>query len=309
MESNVPAAQPFYAGISGLPMNGNSFDLGHGVSIRQTYIHLFAEFMAAFSPPAAPGKPHPGPWKATRGGSSFDITAELAVPAEAAAKFGSSDHVAWAIVFALRLHVTPNTTLAAYSRAPLTASSQTANDAIWMSAVEVETRRFPLFVRGSLGPDEAHWIATRWPLILRLVKESSEFALAADALSISAFVQRPALTLVALWAALEALFSPSTSELRFRVSALIAAYLEPPGETRRKRATNVGKLYDKRSAAAHGKPKHEPIDVVESFILLSEVVTKMLAEGHVPSKTELEQRLFGAAHAPPESDASSPAGT
>lgn len=300
---NPASAQSFYAGISGLPLDGESFDLGNGVSIRRTYAHLFASYMTAFAPPTAPGQPHPTPWKATRGGASFDITAELVVPAEVAAKFGSTDAVAWAIVFSLRLWVTPNTTLAAYSRAPLTASSQTANDEIWMSAVEVETRRFPLFVRGSLGPAEAQWVANRWPVILKLVKESSEFSLAADALSISAFVQRPALMLVALWAALEALFSPSTGELRFRVSALISAYLEPPGESRSKRAKEVMKLYDKRSEAAHGKSTSDMDPVMDTFILLSQVVMKMLDEGHVPKKDELQKRLFGEVPSNANSDA------
>ena len=99
--------------------------------------------------------------------------------------------------------------------------------------------------------------------------------------------------MVAIWAALEALFSPSTTELRFRVSALIASYLEPPGELRQSRAKAIGKLYDKRSSAAHGKSTHEDDDLLASFNLLGEVLRRMIEQGRVPTKPELEGMLFG----------------
>lgn len=41
-----------------------------------------------------------------------------------------------------------------------------------------------------------------------------------------------AVSLLAVWGALEHLFSPAKQELRFRVTTNIAAYLESPGPTR-----------------------------------------------------------------------------
>ena len=99
--------------------------------------------------------------------------------------------------------------------------------------------------------------------------------------------------MVSIWGALEALFSPSTTELKFRVSALIAAFLEPPGMERAKLQKEIAKLYDKRSAAAHGKPKHEPEDLLSSFNLLRRVLIAIIASGKVPSKNDLEGMLFG----------------
>ena len=55
----------------------------------------------------------------------------------------------------------------------------------------------------------------------------------------------------------------------------------------------VAKLYDKRSSAAHGKPSHTSDDVVDSFNLLREVLSKILDNNHVPTKEELESLLFG----------------
>lgn len=140
----------------------------------------------------------------------------------------------------------------------------------------------------------ATWVKECWPTAYRLTSSHAEFELAVEALDRGQFVQQHALTLVSIWAALEALFSPSTSELSFRVSALIAAYLEEPGTVRLARQKSIARLYTKRSAAAHGKPKHDQQDLLDSFNLLREVLTKMLDSGRVPTKEELEAQLFGA---------------
>ena len=49
-----------YAGLYGLILVPDTFDLGHGTVISRTYAHFMAPFMMAFAP-AAPGKHHPGP--------------------------------------------------------------------------------------------------------------------------------------------------------------------------------------------------------------------------------------------------------
>jgi hypothetical protein len=114
-----------------------------------------------------------------------------------------------------------------------------------------------------------------------------------DALDAAWFVSNSALSILSFWAALEAVFSPSTSELRFRVSALIASYLEQPGRSRYERQRIVAGLYDKRSAAAHGRAKHDVDDLVATFALLREVTIKIIEAGQLPTKTDLERRLFG----------------
>jgi hypothetical protein len=63
------------------------------------------------------------------------------------------------------------------------------------------------------------------------------------------------LGLVAVWGALERLFSPSHVELSFRVSANIAAYLELPGRGRYACFKKIKGLYEIRSKAAHGAVK------------------------------------------------------
>ncbi|MGE8676663.1 MAG: hypothetical protein ACN6PB_26750, partial [Achromobacter kerstersii] len=64
------------------------------------------------------------------------------------------------------------------------------------------------------------------------------------------------------------------------------------GKTRSALQKQAAKLYDKRSAAAHGSSKHEPQDLVDSFYLLRDVLIRIINAGNVPTRQELEVRLF-----------------
>jgi hypothetical protein len=136
------------------------------------------------------------------------------------------------------------------------------------------------------------WVVENLPSALNLTRKSAEFRLASHAMSAGQFIEDSALILISLWGALEAIFSPSTSELRFRVSALISSYLNPPGSIRMAHQKEIAELYDKRSAAAHGKQKHGGDDVLLTFELLRKVLIQIILDGHVPTKAQLEERLF-----------------
>src|SRR6266478_1539133 len=74
-----PNNHDFCAGLANCMLVPERFELGEGITISQTYAHFMAPFLMAFAP-AAPGKPHPAPWKPAKGGLAIDITAELFVP-------------------------------------------------------------------------------------------------------------------------------------------------------------------------------------------------------------------------------------
>src|SRR4051794_21558385 len=104
-------AHPFdgdvLAGLAGIELPADPYDLGLGITIRPTYAHLIGTYMVAFSP-APPGKHHPAPWKAARAGFGADIAAELHIPKET---LGLSTNerldLVQLIVALLRLWVTP----------------------------------------------------------------------------------------------------------------------------------------------------------------------------------------------------------
>lgn len=282
-----------HAGLAGIDLAKDSFDLGSGIHLRKAYAHLFAPFMMAFKP-APIGKHHPGPWKSASGGFSFDVSAELLIPENIETEFGSKIGVARTLIFLLRLGVNPAITLPVFSNHSFNTLAEIPDSDAKLFPYEVQVRHFPLgVVGGNVDADAVQWISERWSKTHGLIEESPEFALAVRAIDSGQFVENHALTLVSLWGALEALFSPSTAELKFRVSALIASFLEEPGEKRAQRQKAVASLYDKRSDAAHGKPKHKPEHLLETFNLLREVIFRIIDRGSVPKKEELESMLFG----------------
>jgi len=282
-----------HAGLSGLEFEEDSFDLGHGISLTKTYAHLMAPFLMAFKP-APPGGHHPAPWKATTGGFSVDVSADLLIPTDVEEQYGAKIDVARTIVFLIRLGVNPATTLSVLASHSFSALSQVEDQNAKLFPFEIEPRHFSLTVTdGMATADSMAWVKERWQVTRRLMADSSEFSMAVAAIDAGQFIHNSALALVSLWGALESLFSPSTSELKFRVSSLIAAYLESPGSARASLQSDIAKLYNKRSAAAHGKPKHNSEDLLNTFILLRRVLIAMIDQGEIPSKTHLEGLLFG----------------
>jgi hypothetical protein len=288
-------AGDLYAGLSGLDLGIDSFDLGGGVSLNQTYAHLMSPFIMAFKPAPVGGGHHPAPWKAVRGSQGFDVTSELHVPLAVAKTDHERFAIARIIVFLVRIGINPATSLVVVSSHSFADVPTLQENEAALVPFEVQKRRFPLSVAsGAANTNNLEWVRKRWRLTHAMAANSEEFALAVEALDTGQFIEHTALALVSTWAALEALFSPSTTELKFRVSSLIAAFLEPPGIQRAALQKEIAALYDKRSAAAHGKSKHDDQDLIASFNLLRRVVIAMIDREAVPSKAELEAFLFGA---------------
>jgi hypothetical protein len=283
-----------FFGLHGLQLPGPSFELGRSIIIRKTYASIFAPFMVAFAPPESPDKHHPGPWSAASGGVSYEISAELVIPIGQERGSNECLQIARIILFLLRLGVNPAITLPVFSNMAFSKESAEAKDQT-LHLFEVQRRSFALAVDESAATGKSlGWVKENWETVEKLVNSSSKFALASEAIDQGQFVQNTALTLVSLWGALEALFLTDRSELSFRVSSLIASFLEAPGDDRKERQKKIAGLYGKRSAAAHGTPKHSEHHVLDSFNLLREVLFKIIERGSVPTSDQLNSMLFGA---------------
>ena len=283
-----------HAGLSRLDLEEESFELGDGISLSKTYANLMAPFLLAFKRPASPGSHHRGQIKAASGSSGFDVDADLMIPGHIEEQYGSRLAVAKTIVFLLRLGVNPATTMPVLANLPFSTLEQAQADQTKIIPFEVQPRHFQLAIdRDKASATAIEWVKERWQVTHKLSAQSGDFALAVEAIDAGQFVENSALTLVSLWGALEVLFAKSRSEITFRLSSLMAAYLEPPGSGRADLKKKIAKLYGKRSDAAHGKPKHRPDDLLDTFSLLRRVLLAIIDAGEVPSKGHLEDLLFG----------------
>jgi hypothetical protein len=56
----------------------------------------------------------------------------------------------------------------------------------------------------------------------------------------------------------------------------------------------IAKLYESRSAAAHGREDKKSDSLQETYGIARRAVIKMLEDNRVPTHVELEAKLFGA---------------
>ena len=273
-----------YAGIAGASVEVNSFHFGEGIVLSKTFAHLMAPFLMAFAP-AELGQHHPAPWKAAQGGFGFDVLAQLKVPKE----FNPPrwfDHLntAWWFAALLRLRAAPLISVPVIASEPFSKAPEIEHD-IQFWPIEAEPRRLILDRAPATRVSESVlvWVGDHW----------REGGVLMQAFDQSLFARSVKLALLSLWGALEAVFSPGRNELRFRVTALIATFLEPAGENRRSLQRKLEKLYDSRSAAAHGRPESLLEPLIETYAITKCIVTKILEENRVPTPLQLENQLFG----------------
>ncbi|APA84330.1 hypothetical protein BJG93_02170 [Paraburkholderia sprentiae WSM5005] len=299
MKSRKPQ-EGYYAGLTqlSLPEGVDELDLGKGLMLRSTYAHLMQTNIMAFNPPRLKGEHHAGPWKATSTHAGWDVTVELSIPRSYEPPHGLSYHdVGRTITVLMRLVCDPGIRLLVESNHSLSNGTELDDNEIRIAPVESTPQYISL---GFINPEDTEhagarvsWVKANWKNAVDLMGTHGNFRLAMDAFALSTFVPHHALTLISLWGALEALFSPSTSELRFRVSILIASYLHPPGPERANLQKEIFDLYDMRSAAAHGKPKHNLDHLAKTFNLIKSVLTRMIEDNFVPTKAFLNERLMG----------------
>jgi hypothetical protein len=288
-----------YAGLTNLKLlsDWEEFDLGEGLFIRPTYAHLMVSNTMAFNSPAKPGMHHPAPWKATSQHEAFDVHAELFIPSSYKPKNLTHYEVARTIVVMMRLFCDPQIRFLVRASHSLSEIAKVPDREIQIDPIESTPMYFSLDFADPTDLDGAasrlYWVRNYWQNAVDLMGSHADFRLAMEAFEMSTFIPHHALTLVSLWGALEVLFSPSTSELRFRVSVLIAAYVYPAGHDRARLQKEIFDLYDKRSAAAHGKPKHNTDHLLQTFNIVQRVLKRMIEEKEVPTKMALNDLLMG----------------
>ena len=289
-----PVTDPIYAGIAGAEMDPEEFALGHGLMLRKTYAHFMAPFLMAFAP-AVRGQPHPAPWSAVSGGLAVDIHLELFVPQEfELPRFFDRLNTVWWIAALLRLRGAAEVHVPVLTDRHFRDIPQSWKD-VQMLPIEVLPRRqlheAPI---KRLADEDLAWLRDTWFSGGLLMGSSAVFNDALQAFDGVGGMPSPTAAMIAVWGVLEQLFSPGR-ELRFRLAANIASYLEPPGEERLSLRRKITKLYDARSSVAHGTKLESAEAWTESMNLARRALLAMLARGSVPSKEELEAALFAPA--------------
>jgi len=288
-----PEKDSIYAGLAGIKLNLDEFELAHGITISKTFAHIMTPFLMAFSPPKSPSGHHPAPWKAVHGGMGADFEVQLFIPKSFnEPNFFDRLNTVWFISALLRLKFCSDLSITSITSKPF---REISHDNTSVHPAEFFSQRFliPVERKEILDKSDLVWLDKHWFQGGKLMGQHKTLNVAFRAVDSCASIPNPSLGLVLIWGALEALFVNSKAELSFRTSAAIASYLEPFGKARFDLHKQLTKLYSARSAAAHGSAKNVWDSYVETYSIVRRALLKMIGDNHVPSHDELEQGIFG----------------
>ena len=245
-----------------------------------------APFMMAFSP-APPGGYHPSPWSAVTGGFGFDIQVQLEIPPTAAIALSRDPQfISWWITALIRLRVGPVFLVPVLGEQSFEAAKSNHYSAKYYPIeTEAQLLRLDPNARRSLTEIDVAWVAKYWMEASKLFYESDSFRTLLEATDQCMFARHRSLAMV---------FSPEKAELRYRISSAIASFLEPAGLPRMTAQRAISKLYDSRSAAAHGRADKRRDSLQETYAFARRAVVKIIEDNRVPTHIELEAKLFGA---------------
>lgn len=221
------------------------------------------------------------------------VTHELAVRRDVAEEQQKLVSLGWLLVSAIRCRTLADLLVPAVSSVSWDAIAAMEDGGCDVSLVEDVPAARQLGEVVLISPESLDWVRDHIESWARLVRNPA-FNLAVDSLTTHHQQANLRMSAAALWSGFEALFGVSM-ELRFRLAAMAAAYIEERGEGRLTLYRRIKSLYDLRSKAVHGADLSDAKlaeHVVEVRALLSRIVCLAVEAGTVPTIDELETRLF-----------------
>lgn len=198
----------------------------------------------------------------------------------------------WWIAALLRLRGAFDASVPVIAERPFADIPQNSGNATILSVEALPRSAFMAPTLTRLGLEELAWLKQHWRTGGLLMGQDRRLNDAFQAFDASGRIPTGSVAMLAIWGALEHLFSPAKQELRFRVSANIASFLESPGPGRLALHKKILKLYDARSEVAHGTRARARTAGEETFTLANRILVRIIEEGAAPSKDDLDELLF-----------------
>jgi hypothetical protein len=230
---------------------------------------------------------------------------ELVIPRGVARDAEMALNLGWNAVAGLRLHSGAEFLVPVVADHSWATIEGAPEGSCWAQLLEDTPRARRVVTEESepLGMEDAEWIAQNFLQLLKL-RANERFHFALDCLSSNYGESDYRMMTASLWAGLEALVG-IRHELRFRLSAVLAALVRTPGVERLALYRNVRQLYDVRSQAIHGatlSPTDFRQHVVAARQLLADCLMAIVELGRLPSTSELEANLLGVPLRPSEEE-------
>ena len=207
--------------------------------------------------------------------------------------------VGWTVISGLRLRTGCEFLVPAVSDHSWSTIEGALPDSCLAQLLEDYPNAFRLDPNAVMTEAGGSWVASRFLELLEL-RANSRFHFSLECLSGSYGETDGRMAASKLWAGVEAL-ADVDQELRFRLSALLASLIEPPGRDRATRYKNITKLYGVRSKVVHGGLVSDEVireHVGATRSLLASCLIAVVELGRLPARDELELNLLGVALEP-----------
>lgn len=145
----------------------------------------------------------------------------------------------------------------------------------------------------NVSQDDIKWAIDHCNDLIMFFSDNPQLSIAIDSLSTFNQQESPRMRVAALWSGIESIFGIQ-SELRFRLAAEIAAFLEPRGIERISLHNKIKQLYDFRSKAVHGSKIDDTLienHISEVQSLLRRILIKCIDDQHIPTSKEFEEKI------------------
>lgn len=221
------------------------------------------------------------------------VTHELAILCEEELFDQMNLNLGWWIISAIRTRSLIDLLVPVVANASWDVIPAVEADSCVVQLLEDVPAAYRLDREGALRIEDLEWVSEYLPKWAELLEEPA-FRLAVDALTTHHHHANLRMSAAALWSGFEALFGIS-SELRFRLALLAAAYLESRGAERLALYRRIKKLYDFRSKAVHGGATTDgllAVHIIEVRRLLSRLLCRMTEQQRLPSIEEFEEFLL-----------------
>lgn len=224
---------------------------------------------------------------------SSGIRFELVLPASEKLSEEKQLTLAWHIISAIRLSSLAELLIPAVSDYPWSTLPAIKDNRARIHPIEDVPQAHVLAPTTKVTLEHLAWVRNHFVAFMELIERPS-FRLASEALTTHHLQHSQRMMAASIWVGIEALVDVQ-SELRFRLSAFLAALLEPPGTDRRALYKRLQKMYDLRSKVVHGAPVDEAAirnHAIEARTLLARVMRICIERAALVTIDDFEKALF-----------------
>ena len=284
-----PENVPLFGGVAGAVLGVDEFEICEGLVLRKTYAHVMSPYILAFRRPERPGQHHPAPWKSARGGVWMDVEIEIALHEDCRPTGFDRLNTLWWTLALLRLSSGASLRLPVVSDTSFAAVAELSREPV-LWPIETLPRQFLTVPQPPQIVENEHllWVREAFAPGAALMDDLA-FGRAFQTFDRAIWAHSAGSALVTIWAALETLIGPGDHQISKRLTATLAALLEPPGPDRDRLFARLKSLYEARGGSAHASREPEAEQLLSSFDIGRRSFLSCIAKKAIPDADRLHR--------------------